>query len=94
MNQTSTVQKTFVDVESEVKPLFLPINAPMDPPKTVDEFGFNTVDPIEPYPIEKINIGPGNLPSCLHARRIPLFKYLFMLHPNKTHKKYGWGDNI
>jgi len=86
MNQTRTLQATLLGVDTTKTETY--------PVQTLNEFGFNSVDPIEPYPVEKINVGPCRLPSDLHACRIPLFSYLFMLDPNKTHKKYGWGVNI
>lgn len=63
-----------------------------DTTPTANEFGFSGEDPIKPYPLDKINVGPGRFPSRLNARRIPLFLYLFMLDPNKTNKKYGWNN--
>ena len=67
-------------------------NIPMEEDQQGSEFGFNGTDPIEPYPLDKINVGPGSFSSRLNARRIPLFQYLFMLEPNKKNKKYGWGE--
>jgi len=78
MNHISIVQATLEDTDTT---------------KNVNVFGFNGMDPIKPYPLDKINVGPGSFSSRLNARKIPLFQYLFMLDPTKKKKKYG-GDNL